>query len=211
MLKRIILDVDNTLIMWKDKYLMAINHALDKINYAYDYELIVTVNNAIGEYEKYHHKYDKNNMLSLMNKYLKEPLPESFFDIWIEEQAAITDVDQERIDVLEYLHNKYELVVLSNWFTVSQTKRLETAGLLKYITKVYAADTFLIKPNSEGFIKAMNGLSANECIMIGDNIKSDIKPALDLGMQVIYFNYNHKKMDNNYPTITEFRQLKDIL
>jgi len=211
MIKRIIFDVDNTLIMWKDKYRKAIGYALDKLNYPYSEELIIKIDGSIPEYEKYYDKYDKKNMLEFINQHLGISLPNTFMDVWLEEQAIITDIDKDTIDTLEYLYNKYELVALTNWFTDSQTKRLKQAGLLKYISKVYGGDMFLIKPNKEGFIKAMEGLTANECVMIGDNIDCDIKPALSLGIPVIHYNCRNKTEDNNYPMIKDIKQLKDIL
>ena len=49
----------------------------------------------------------------------------------------VRPLNNEVKNTLKYLSNKYELVVLTNWFTDCQQKRLEKAGILKYFKKVF--------------------------------------------------------------------------
>lgn len=53
----------------------------------------------------------------------------------------------------------------------------------------------LCKPREEIFKKALEKMNVcgKECLMVGDNLKSDIKPAFDLGMKTIWLNKNQDK------------------
>lgn len=57
----------------------------------------------------------------------------------------------------------------------------------------------IAKPDTELFERALTvlGVTARECVYIGDNRQKDIQPALSLGMQAIHFNprRNHPTAD----------------
>ena len=124
--------------------------------------------------------------------------------------CAPNKMNKEIYETLEYLSKKYELVVLTNWFEKQQAKRLETVGILKYFSKVYAPETFLIKPNKEAFMKACQN-KPEEAVMVGDSLKADIEGAINAGLKAIYINKNAEKGSKDYITINEFSELKNIL
>ena len=68
MIKKIIFDLDNTLIMWKDEYLNALKETLKKYNINEEPNY---VNDFIDNYEDYYDKYDKQNMLDHINNKIK--------------------------------------------------------------------------------------------------------------------------------------------
>ncbi len=53
----------------------------------------------------------------------------------------------------------------------------------------------LCKPREEIFKKALEKMNVcgKDCLMVGDNLKCDIKPALDLGMKTAWLNKNQVK------------------
>ena len=65
-----------------------------------------------------------------------------------------SEEDKSIIPTLEYLSKKYELVILSNWFSYSQIERLKKIGMDKYFKEMYFTDEVKNKPNKEAFIKA---------------------------------------------------------
>lgn len=209
-IKRIIFDLDNTLIAWKDGYWNSLTKGLDKLNYIYDDDLIKKMISAIGNYENKYQIYNKNDMLTLINRYTKETLPSSFIDLWLEELSSCSEpASDEMIETLNYLSNKYDLVVLTNWFALPQINRLKNAGILHFFTEVYSADTNLMKPNKESYLKAAGEYKASECLMIGDSLKCDVIGAINVGMEAIHFNINN--IESDYPNILELKELKDRL
>ena len=113
-------------------------------------------------------------------------------------------------EVLKYLSKKYELYVLTNWFSDNQTERLKNAHLLKYFKEVVGSDKVKHKPNVEGYLYIIGSSKLEDVIMIGDNIDIDIKGANDVGIKSILADYNdkHKNYDSR---ITDIRELIDIL
>ena len=94
------------------------------------------------------------------------------------------------LKILEYLKNKYELVVLTDWFKEQQIERLKNSKIIEYFQEVYAAEKTKRKPFKEAFIQAIGENKPEECIMIGDDFQRDIEGALKAGLQAIYYNPN---------------------
>ena len=181
MIKRLIFDVDNTIIEWKDRYLDAIKETVEEYKLDVDY---LEINNLIEEYEKYYNRFEEDNLIELINKKMNIKVDKEFIEKWFERLAKLTESDVKIGETIRYLSKKYELVILSNWFKENQKERLKRANLLQYFKEVYCGDNIL-KPNEEAFKIAMNGRKAEECIMIGDNYKIDIEPSLSLEMKTI--------------------------
>lgn len=120
------------------------------------------------------------------------------------------------IELLEYLHPKYDLYILSNGFKELQEHKMQTAGLRKYFKKiVLSEDIGINKPNPELFIHALQVANASiaESIMIGDMFDTDIVGAAGVEMDQIF--YNRKGLDKLpfEPTyqVSNLLQIKEIL
>ena len=197
MIKRLIFDVDNTLIMWKDEYYdYSISKSFEELNIPYDKNILKKLDEAVDSYEKYYDIYDKDNFVKHLNNNLDIDLPDNFVDVWMKYLSnCYEEPSTEFIDTLEYLSNKYELVILSNWFRLSQENRLIGMGIDKYFTKQIYTDVIKNKPNKEAFLEAVKPYNIDECIMIGDSIETDIKGAESIGLKTILINEENKIED----------------
>ena len=203
MIKRIIFDLDNTLIPFPN-FEIGFKSVIDKYNLnitpTYLYKLI-------GSYEKYYDIYNYELLLKVLNKDLNRNLDKTFLDDFMDMYDSIDmKLDDGTVETLKYLKNKYSLVVLTNWFTNSQKNRLKKVNILKYFDEVYGGDLIKIKPNKESFIKAMGDFKPEECISIGDRIKIDIEPAEKLGIKAYLLGKSYK-----YNTIEKISDLKELL
>lgn len=208
MIKRLIFDLDNTLIIWKDSYLEAIRKTIEYYKLDIDY---IEANSFIEEYENICDKYDKELMLKLFNEKFNLNLKMDFLDKWLYELGFMADYDEKLVSLLEYLSSKYELVVLTNWFKESQLERLKTIKVDKYFKEIYSGEE-CIKPNPKSFIKAIGDKKIEECIMIGDNYKIDIEGAINLGMKAILIDLNDKyENSDKYQRIKTIYELKEML
>lgn len=211
MKKRLIFDIDNTLIDWKNEYYDSMKRAMDKLNYCYDEKLFNDLVIANDVYEFEYATYNKADMMDCLYKYSKVHLPDDFFDIWQEELGICSSIADDSLhQTLTYLQSKYDLVILSNWFAYAQTKRLEHAKILKYFSTLYFPETFTLKPTKESFIKAIGEYDISECVMIGDSIRCDIDGAKSVGMDAIYYNKDGMTYEN-YPTVRNLSELMNIL
>lgn len=120
------------------------------------------------------------------------------------------------IELLDYLQPKYNLYILSNGFKELQSRKMQTAGLLKYFKRLVLSDDIGInKPRPELFIHALQvaDASTEECIMIGDMFETDIAGAAGVAMDQIFF--NRKGLDTLpfEPTykVRSLNEIKEIL
>ena len=224
-IKRIIFDLDDTIIDWKDEYWNSIIETLNELNIFYKQEDIRKFQNALDKYEDGRYKrHDKDKMRIIMQDELGYKLPSNFIDTWLKYLGGCVPekIDEETIKTLDYLSNKYELVLLSNWFEKSQIERLEKANLLKYFKETYFSENIDMKPSKESFEIAQGCYNYDECIMIGDNIKVDILGALKSNIKPIFINKKNKEIskeiskiikENNYEivSINKLEQLIEIL
>ena len=197
MIKRLIFDVDNTLIMWKDEYtIYSESKTLDELGIPYDDKLLKDIE-IIGDlYEKEYDTYDKLKYVKYLNEKINLNLPDNYVDVWMKYLSDCYEVPtKEFMDTLEYLKSKYDLVILSNWFTLSQENRLKGMGIDKYFSKRIYTDVIKNKPNKEAFLEAAKPYNIDECIMIGDNPETDIIGAESIGMKTILINKDNRIED----------------
>lgn len=210
MIKRLIFDLDNTLIKWIPEYASAIIETLKEFNLDLDYKKIDEANSIMEK--KYPH-LTKEDLLYEINNICNSNLKIEFIDRLLENQKKLAPTDDyETINTLEYLSDKYELVLLTNWFTDCQVGRLETLGVKKYFKEFYGSDIVETKPNPNSYKMAAGDKKMEECIMIGDNLKTDIEGALSVGMGVIKCDlYNLDLEVHEYPVIKKISDLKEML
>ncbi len=170
MIKRIIFDLDNTLIEFPKDYHKEYDDILNKYNLNITSKDLYSI---IGKYESCgeHTYYDKEKMLDLINKEYDLNLSIDFIEYMLDNISKLVRPLRDEIkDTLEYLSNKYELLVLTNWFTDCQSRRLEQVDILKYFKKVYGTDLIPMKPKKESFMSVIGDLKPEECLMVGDNL-----------------------------------------
>lgn len=212
-MKKIIFDLDNTLMMFDKKYINSYCKVLKNNNFDSNYDQALSLFESVGRYEMQGKKYNKQDLLDFVNKDLnknyKMKLVDEILDIigtcWI------NPVSLELVDTLKYLSTKYELYVLTNWFTAPQARRLENVGILKYFKKVVGADMVSPKPALEAFSYIIKDTNLKDCMMIGDNIDVDIKGALNAGIKTILYDY--KNIYNGFTgnRIIKIEELKEML
>ena len=173
MIKRIIFDLDNTLIMWKNDYLKAIKDTILEYNIKEDYEYLSSI---IDLYDDKFDHYDKELLVDFVNSKIDNKIDIKFLNTFLDKFGYMSEVDNKVIELLEYLSKKYELVVLTNWFTNPQKERLRNAHMLKYFQEVYGGEIYM-KPSIDAYINACGNHKPKECIMIGDDYKKDIEGA----------------------------------
>ena len=214
MIKRVIFDMDNTLMPWKKEYDNEIGIVSKELGIEYTEEENKKIRKALIEYENNYYTFNTKLMIDFINKYTEKNYPEEFIEMLINRwsKCAPEKLPESTIKVLEYVKSKYEVVVLTDWYKDQQVKRLEKAKILKYFQEVYAAENTKRKPFKEAFIQAIGENKPEECIMIGDNFQRDIEGALKAGLQAIYYNPNNTKKSEktSYYNLKEDKKIKQI-
>lgn len=203
MIKRIMFDLDNTLIPFPKNFKEGYKEVADNFNLNITpielYELI-------GEYEPLYDHYDYDLLTNFINDRLGTNFDRTFLDKFIEVYDNLDlELNEGVRETLEYLSSKYSVVAITNWFTKSQKNRLEKLNILKYFDEVYGGD-YKSKPHKEAFIHAAGDYKIEECVMVGDNIVMDMEPAIELGMKAYLYGN-----DDKYECIEKISDLMEVL
>jgi putative hydrolase of the HAD superfamily len=92
-------------------------------------------------------------------------------------------------EVLEALHKKYKLHIITNGFREVQHQKLANSQLEHFFDKVFISEVIgAPKPNREIFEHALKSTNARkqESLMIGDSWEADIKGALEFGIDQVF-------------------------
>ncbi|MBB6463943.1 HAD family hydrolase [Flammeovirga kamogawensis] len=114
-------------------------------------------------------------------------------------------------ETLAYLSNKYRLVVATKGDLLEQEKKLEKSNLLKYFhhTEIVSEKT------EKEYSKLLQHLDieADEFLMVGNSLKSDIVPVLNIGAHAFHVPFHSTWAHEMVDGIVEgekFRELKKI-
>lgn len=117
------------------------------------------------------------------------------------------------VEILEYLHPKYKLHIITNGFREVQHKKMQSSGILHFFHSITTSeDVGVKKPHPDIFQKALEsaGAKIEDSIMIGDNLEADFLGAQKLGMSAILYNYYKKEFSDEYHQVLEMRELAEI-
>ena len=115
------------------------------------------------------------------------------------------------MELLEYLKPKYHLHLITNGFQEVQHTKLSGSGMEPYFETLTVSEEINIKkPNPEIFLYALKkaGATAEESLMIGDEMAVDIDGARAAGIDQVFFNPSGQE-DPGERTY-EVRHLSDI-
>ena len=93
--------------------------------------------------------------------------------------------------VLDYLHGKYDVAIITNGFKEVQYDKILKSELSKYFRKIFVSEEVgAQKPKKEIFEHAIKSMNApkNTSLMIGDSWDADIIGAMNFGIDQIYYN-----------------------
>ena len=191
-MKKIIFDLDNTLLFLSDVY--------DKFREKYSLNVSsIEMFKTIGTIEVNNKDKIINHdfFINYINENLSQNYDENMGKEILEEYAKIPLLKVDIVeDVLKYLSSKYEIIAYTNWFTDNQIYRLKINNLDKYFTKIYGWDILPVKPSKKGLEEIVNGSDINDYIFIGDNIDADMVIPDEMGMKTIF--YNNKGIVDEY-------------
>ena len=118
-------------------------------------------------------------------------------------------------ETLEALHVKgYRLFAASNSFGHLQRSRLEQAGLLPLFEDTYISmEIGFDKPDKRYYDETLRrcGLQANEVLMVGDSMTTDVLGAIRAGLDAVYFNRRNEPLPDSSPSLIVIRSLPELL
>jgi len=144
-----------------------------------------------------------------------ETLPPVFAEEYLATCPTKGHVISEALATLDKLRDRYQLHIITNGFSDVQVIKLRHAGLTEYFQTVTTSDVAgHRKPHAGMFQYALENISAtpSECIMVGDNLKTDVLGARNAGIDQVYFNpARQQHTDEVTYEITALPELINIL
>ena len=116
---------------------------------------------------------------------LAEQLSEDFLNMTTARFSLLEGAEE----LVRYLATKYPLTVVTNGFVEVQYEKFDKSGLRDCFAHIVLSEEVgCQKPNPRIFEEAlrMNGLSAEDVVMIGDSWNSDIQGAINAGIDQIW-------------------------
>ncbi|MEM6320537.1 MAG: HAD family hydrolase [Bacteroidota bacterium] len=117
--------------------------------------------------------------MSISNKTITLDAIEQMMQIGREMLEAPVELIPDIESVLQALQGKYRLVMATKGDLLDQERKLEKSGLSKYFHHIEVMSEKKI-PNYEKLIRHLD-IPPNEFLMIGNSLKSDVLPVLELG------------------------------
>ncbi len=119
------------------------------------------------------------------------------------------------VEVLQALKNQYDLIVLTKGDLLDQERKLEKSGLVEYFDHFQVMSDKKVE-NYRGVFSNL-GLVPSQILMIGNSMKSDVLPLLELGAHAIHipfhtvWKYEHVEEDCEHQNFQRIKSAKELL
>jgi len=131
---------------------------------------------------------------------------------FLQRTATKTRLIEGAIDLLEYLHSKYRLFILSNGFREIQSLKMQNSGLAPYFERILLSeDVSIQKPHKGIFDYALKNTNSrrSESLVIGDSWEADMVGAQNARIDQAWYNPDNEAPKGVPPTFT-VRALSEI-
>ena len=135
-------------------------------------------------------------LLRLKEKYGYKIVIDDFNNVWSEKHKEHVELYDGVLETLAYLHEKYQICVVTDGNERRQKYKAEKSGILPYVDYVVtSAEVGHTKPHPAIYQKAMElmGTDAESTIFIGDQLFTDVWGAKRTGIRNILVKPIHPK------------------
>jgi putative hydrolase of the HAD superfamily len=225
--KHVFFDLDHTLWDFEKNS----NETLTELHQTYQVHQYIPIHQFLETFHKVNnHLWHLHDTYQISSQQLRETRFQLVFKEFDVENKALADIFgthylsqasqkphllPQAKEVLDYLYPKYPLHIITNGFPDVQRVKMQSGGILGYFQEIVtSAEAGFKKPDIGIFSYLMQKLKAKpeECIMIGDNLETDILGAIRSGIDSVY--YNPKQIGYTATStyeITCLSELKQIL
>lgn len=115
-------------------------------------------------------------------------------------------------EILKLLQPKYKLVLVTKGDLLDQERKLKKSGLEPFFHHI----EIMSEKKSSDYLKLIAHLeiSSKEFVMIGNSLKSDVLPVIEIGSKAIYvpheITWQHEQIDINEEVKTRFNQVSNL-
>lgn len=218
--KVVIIDLDNTLIDFDYMEKCSLKHCLGSFGLPVTQEVInryVTINQALWDGLELG-QYKKSEILTLrferlLNEFNLNGNPVDMNQTYLGGMANYLKMMDGASELLEYIKDKYTVVMMTNGVTSAQNAKLDKGHLRQYFDHILISDEVgSHKPNVKIFEHMMSLIGhfeKSEMIIIGDSLTSDMQGGINFKIDTCW--YNPDKKDSDQKLTYTIEHLSDLL
>lgn len=133
----------------------------------------------------------------------------------LREQAILID---GAIEFLQDVEDYATIAIVTNGTETVQLNRLKISGIADFADGVYTSEKLgVTKPNKQIFLAALKDLGVektDKVLVVGDRLQSDIKGGINAGLDTCWVNFDNAENNTNITPkymVRDFTQLKNIV
>ena len=221
----LLFDADHTLFDFKKSEYFALKEALEFYG-------LPNTDDVIERYSVINVKYwkmlergeiEKSDLMlarfvEFAKEYGFEKKAKALSDLYMSNLAHEAHLFDGALEMIEELSKKYRLFIITNGVKSTQDGRFGLSPITKYFEKIFISEVIgYEKPHKEFFdavAQNIDGYIPEKAIVIGDSLSSDIKGAINSGIDCIWFNPIKKEAPKDLNityTVENFDEILDIL
>ena len=221
----LLFDADHTLFDFKTGEYCALKEALESLG-------LPSTDAHIERYSDINVKYwkmlergeiDKKSLMlarfvEFAREYGFEDKAEELSNLYMSNLAHEAQLFDGALEMVSELSKKYRLFIITNGVKSTQDGRFGISPITKYFEKIFISEVIgYEKPHKEFFDAVANGIDGydrEKAIVIGDSLSSDIKGAINSGIDCIWYNPHSKDAPEGWNityTVSDFSEILEIL
>lgn len=118
------------------------------------------------------------------------------------------------LEVVQTLSQTHKLYIITNAVASVQRARLSASAIAPYITDAFISEEAgAAKPSKAYFdyvLRRIDGITTENCLVIGDSLSSDIKGANNAGLPCCWYNPHGKARPDDLRIDHEIRDLREL-
>ena len=219
--KALLFDFDDTLFDFKKSEHIALKATFEKYQIAFNEQniaLYIAENLAFWRgFEKGLYKGEGDSAIRFHNFCRKLGRAEIDYremcEYYIDRLSETAFPIENSVELLKKLSATYDIYIVTNALQRVNRARSRVAGITPFIKGTFISEAIgFSKPNKGYFDYCFSHMEATkeEALLIGDSLRSDIKGALDYGIDCCWFNPKGLENSENCPPTYEIRSLHEL-
>ena len=140
---------------------------------------------------------------------------EKMSNVYVDQLAICAELMDGAIELLQILHQKSKLVIVTNGLQAVQRSRLAHSPIKDFIIDIIISEEIgVAKPHVAFFETAASRLGnppKADILIIGDSLTSDIQGGVNYGIDTCWYNPASEARTNDLPITYEIRHLRELL
>ena len=141
--------------------------------------------------------------------------PEEMSSTYVEQLSICSELMEGAYEVLQRLHEKSQIAIVTNGLQAVQRGRLEHSAIRGFIQELIISEEIgAAKPGRAFFDAAFARCghpAKSDVLIIGDSLSSDIQGGVDYGIDTCWYNLTGEVKPENLPITYEIASLAELL